>query len=154
VQAAFEEHLGAHEGIMEWPAGSEVVFPDEADLVDTPAAAEFREEEPMEEQDFRFRAFCARGNRLGSEAIHYGRDVDIIRASDGAGEASGAGPDRLRLEHAIFEPEGAEVHDFMGKNIHVLGHRAAGGALPALVAERRILVSNHQESPQESHAGK
>jgi hypothetical protein len=88
----------------------------------------------MEDRDIFFSRLASGANGQMPQRVHDLRNVDIVRTSDAAGIAGSADPDRFGTKNPFAMAILDMSEDLIWKKIHRIRHRAACGALLALVA--------------------
>lgn len=75
--------------------------------------------------------------------------VYALRAADAALKTAGADPDGAALDQGVLLSELGQMYDGTWQKIHLLGQRATGGAVAALVAGVDLLAGQIIQPPPE-----
>jgi hypothetical protein len=107
---------------------------DKTEFVNPSFRLDLLQERRMEDGDIFFSRLATGTKGQMPQCVHDLRNVDIVRASDAAGIAGSADPDRPGTKNPLAMAILDMSEDLVWKKIHRIRHRAAGGALLTLVA--------------------
>ena len=133
-ELALQKHHRGLIRVLQQPPGAEFVPQHQAQLEDPPALADGVEEDFVEDRNRRAVRNGSSGAAHGPKRVDHAGDVHLLGTSRGAGLAGRTLPDETAGEHRLALVQLHHARQFVRFEVASGRHRAAAGALRALVA--------------------